>query len=125
MSPAIDPAASYQLSSQRPPTETPAVVPRFNPGRSERRVVDQSDLGEPAQDRLSRVSRNSPSAERVGQLSSGTRSSRQQPQADQPRDRLGIRLVLTIAVPAKPSLGYASGSVDLPADTTGARTMTT
>jgi hypothetical protein len=89
MSPTLH-AALIQLSRQRAAAKTAAIMPGLDPGAREHRVVDESHLGEPAQDRFSRVVRHSPEPKRRRQLRSGPRRRCQLPQADQPRHDLGI-----------------------------------
>ena len=80
-----------QLGGQRPPGQPAAVMPGLDPGPGERGIVDQPDLGEPAEDRLRDIVRHPAAAQRAGELRPGARPGGKQPQADLPRRLLRVR----------------------------------
>ena len=76
-----DPPAA-KLGGERAAGQAAAGVPGVDPGRGERAVVDEADLGEAGQDRGGGVVGDAALGQRGGELRPGPRPQRQQPQAD-------------------------------------------
>jgi hypothetical protein len=79
-----------KLSRKSAPPQAAAIVPGLNPGCRKGGIINQPDVGEPAQHCLSSVPRHTAPLKRVSELGPGARCRCQHPQADQPGDRLGI-----------------------------------
>src|SRR6185437_3791166 len=116
-------AALPQLGGQSSPGQAAAVVPGLDPGLRERGVVDQPDLGEPAEHRLGHVIGYPPLAQSGSKLRVRPRRRRQHPQADLPRRRLlalgapGVQLVIRCWLPVRSGPAVRSRAAPPPART--------
>ena len=109
--------ALVQLGRQGTAAKATAMMPGLHPGVSEHGVIDESNLGEPAEHCICRILRHSPAPEGRGELGPCSRSSRQLAEANQARNRLRVGLLLggvTRAVAVGPAVVAPPAAPDAP-----------